>query len=297
MAASGLLYTFYTLTPLHAGSGDSQGVVDLPIQREKHTEFPVVFSSSLKGSLRYLFENDDGLKSFVPEIFGKEGTESSTGNVVFTDAKVLLFPVRSSEGVFKWITSPFVLRRFTEDIEFISRAATQIGDKIDAGVTDDSAIGFKKYDVPIVLEDFVLTASDKSSDASLTNTTQLLSILFPAASAQAAVNDRLLIVSDSVFKELVKVGTQVIARNELKENKISNNLWYEEVVPPDALFYTVMRPRTKGNESITDLGKGLTKKVVQIGGNETIGYGFVQFSADLVGNFQEGKVDKEGKNQ
>jgi len=295
MAASGLLYTFYTLTPLHAGSGDSQGVVDLPIQREKHTQFPTVFSSSLKGSLRYLFENDDGLKSFVPEIFGKEGTESSTGNVVFTDAKVLLFPVRSSEGVFKWVTCPFALKRFVEDIKFIG--GMSVGITTEPNVDDDNAIGFKKYDVPIVLEDFVLTASDKSLDASLTNTRESLSKLLPAASAQAAVNDRLLIVSDSVFKELVKVGTQVIARNELKENKISNNLWYEEVVPPDAVFYTTMKPRIKENESINELNKGLAGKVIQIGGNETIGYGFVQFSADLVGNFQEGKVDKEGKNE
>ena len=293
MGATGLLYTFYTLTPLHAGSGDSQGVVDLPIQREKHTQFPTVFSSSLKGSLRYLFENDDGLKSFVPEIFGKEGTESSTGNVVFTDAKVLLFPVRSSEGVFKWVTCPFALKRFVEDIKFIG--GMSVGITTEPNVDDDSAIGFKKYDVPIVLEDFVLTASDKSSDASLTNTRESLSKLLPAASAQAAVNDRLLIVSDSVFKELVKVGTQVIARNELKENKISNNLWYEEVIPPDGLFYTVMRPRTKGNQSIDDLDTGLTKKVVQIGGNETIGYGFVQFSANLSEIVQADKGKEEEK--
>ena len=293
MGATGLLYTFYTLTPLHAGSGDSQGVVDLPIQREKHTQFPTVFSSSLKGSLRYLFENDDGLKSFVPEIFGKEGTESSTGNVVFTDAKVLLFPVRSSEGVFKWVTCPFALKRFVEDIKFIG--GMSVGITTEPNVDDDNAIGFKKYDVPIVLEDFVLTASDKSSDASLTNTRESLSKLLPAASAQAAVNDRLLIVSDSVFKELVKVGTQVIARNELKENKISNNLWYEEVIPPDGLFYTVMRPRTKGNQSIDDLDTGLTKKVVQIGGNETIGYGFVQFSANLSEIVQADKGKEEEK--
>ena len=43
-------------TPLHAGSGDALGVVDLPIQRERHTGFPKIEASSLKGALRESFE-------------------------------------------------------------------------------------------------------------------------------------------------------------------------------------------------------------------------------------------------
>lgn len=43
-------------TPLHAGSGDDLGIVDLPIQRERHTSFPKIESSSLKGAIREAFE-------------------------------------------------------------------------------------------------------------------------------------------------------------------------------------------------------------------------------------------------
>ena len=43
-------------TPLHAGSGDDLGIVDLPIQRERHTSFPKIEASSLKGALREAFE-------------------------------------------------------------------------------------------------------------------------------------------------------------------------------------------------------------------------------------------------
>ena len=46
----------YCLTSLHAGSGSSLGVVDLPIQRERHTSFPKIESSSLKGAFREAFE-------------------------------------------------------------------------------------------------------------------------------------------------------------------------------------------------------------------------------------------------
>ena len=49
--ASAMLY-LYVETPLHAGSGSSVGVVDLPIQRERVTGYPVVQASGLKGKLR-----------------------------------------------------------------------------------------------------------------------------------------------------------------------------------------------------------------------------------------------------
>ena len=36
------LLFLYTETPLHVGSGSSLGTVDLPIQREHHTNLPMV---------------------------------------------------------------------------------------------------------------------------------------------------------------------------------------------------------------------------------------------------------------
>lgn len=49
--ASEMLY-LYVETPLHAGSGSSVGLVDLPIQRERVTHYPLVQSSGVKGKLR-----------------------------------------------------------------------------------------------------------------------------------------------------------------------------------------------------------------------------------------------------
>lgn len=48
---SEMLY-IYVETPLHAGSGSSVGVVDLPIQRERVTHYPLVQASGIKGKLR-----------------------------------------------------------------------------------------------------------------------------------------------------------------------------------------------------------------------------------------------------
>ena len=39
----------FTRTPLHVGAGSSVGAIDQPIQRERHTGFPIIPGSSLKG--------------------------------------------------------------------------------------------------------------------------------------------------------------------------------------------------------------------------------------------------------
>ncbi len=50
MPDSALLF-IHCLTGLHPGSGTALGVVDLPVQRERHTRWPIVPGSSLKGVL------------------------------------------------------------------------------------------------------------------------------------------------------------------------------------------------------------------------------------------------------
>ncbi|MBT9174941.1 MAG: hypothetical protein DDT22_00607 [candidate division WS2 bacterium] len=284
MSKENCLFTFYTLTSLHAGAGESAQAIDLPVQREKHTEYPVVYSSGIKGSLRYHFAIDPSLNKWVDEIFGKEGTEaneSRSGKVVFTDAKILLFPVRSSEGVFKWITCPFVINRLKRDLDFIN---IKLGD-VDITIDNFNGVAFRKYEDKIVLEDFQITVKEY-------NTLQKpILVLFQKITSdhlnETDLVNRLIIVSDDVFKTLVTVATQIIARNVLDDDtKKSKNLWYEEVVPSDAVFYTIMKSAFNGNqEVIGKLVSGLSGNILQIGGNETIGYGFVRMSENLVNTF------------
>ena len=51
MPHNALLY-LHAITSLHPGSGTALGVVDLPIQRERHTGWPVIPASSIKGVFR-----------------------------------------------------------------------------------------------------------------------------------------------------------------------------------------------------------------------------------------------------
>src|SRR5438874_9204607 len=46
------LLFLHALTSLHPGSGTALGAVDLPVQRERHTQWPTIPGSALKGILR-----------------------------------------------------------------------------------------------------------------------------------------------------------------------------------------------------------------------------------------------------
>ena len=64
----------------------------------------------------------------------------------------------------------------------------------------------------------------------------------------------------------------IIARNVL-ENGESKNLWYEQVLPAETVLYTIIQEKGE------DLKNALTQegKLVQIGANATIGYGYCKF--------------------
>ena len=60
----------YSVSSVHAGSGSEVGVVDLPIQRERHTGFPKIESSSLKGAIRATVELGPSDREKVELAFG-----------------------------------------------------------------------------------------------------------------------------------------------------------------------------------------------------------------------------------
>lgn len=67
----------------------------------------------------------------------------------------------------------------------------------------------------------------------------------------------------------------VVARNYL-DNGESQNLWYEEFVPRESVFGLVVQAST---EDLSIFNKIVNNKVIQIGGNATVGYGYCLFTS------------------
>ncbi len=114
--ATAMLF-LHAQTALHPGSGTALGVVDLPIQRERHTQWPLIPGSSLKGVIRDACRRKAGNEDRLFAAFGPDTADADkhAGAISITDARILAFPVRSLRGVFAWVTAPAVLERFNRD--------------------------------------------------------------------------------------------------------------------------------------------------------------------------------------
>lgn len=289
MDALGVL-GLYTETPLHCGAESATGYVDLPIQRERHTEYPVIPGSTLKGVLKDDMGGEGRLsQDEIRSYFGADsgaGEDPSPGKVSFGDGLLLAFPIRSSGAPFHWVTSPFVLERLARALSVES-----VGVEPPPEGTAWAADG--KGDV--LLEELRLDKKEHPSFFGAgpgTGLSRLLSLL-PGESqgfahTRSILPQRLLIVSDQDFKELVEVGTEVLTRiklnslgttqtfkekdaEELGIQDRQGNLFVEEVVPPETLFFCALRAVKAESARFVEVLQ--TLQLTRVGGDETIGRG------------------------
>jgi len=294
----------YAETPLHIGTGTSLGVVDLPIQREKHTGFPLGQASGIKGSVRNWFEkhtdtqikDDQKIKlTFGPETNGSE----HAGAVTFTDARLLLFPVRSLKGIFAWISCKSVLERLKRDMEIVGKTFNwnvPSPEKNQAIGTNQAAVAEANK---VVLEEFSFdfqTSNDVQQIAQ-----DLSDNALPSGNEYKFWRDRvatnLLILPENAFRDFTQFATELVARIKLNPSKTTGkdpvtgeegNLFYEENLPSDTLLYSLVLAtdplidssnRPEGLKTAADVVQYvalLDNNRLQIGGDETIGRGIVK---------------------
>jgi CRISPR-associated protein Cmr4 len=294
---------FCVETPLHAGTGRSLGTVDLPVQRERSTGYPIVQASSIKGRLRaetksLINDDEKWLTIFGPEQEAtEEGKRSSDfGGALSTgDARILLFPVRSLAGVFAWVTCVDVLARF-------QREAASIGLKLDDGNNGkfilpsepdkNSATTINKNlwadGKNVVLEEFSFTGNEDPSLAPLA--TWLANHVLPSTAEynywRDHLADKLCILPENAFRDFVLYGTEVqthIALDPATKTVKSGALWTAESLPVDSILYAPVQstPPRKPGASLTD-GTAILNAVkstdltrIHLGGDETTGQGIV----------------------
>lgn len=276
----------HAITPLHAGTGQGVGLVDLPIAREVSTGLPFVPGSSLKGVLRDLCD-----EKHIDNVFGPKATEIDADNLKagaaqFTDQRLLLLPVRSLAGVFAWVTSPFVLQRFQRECQHLPNLTPPTSiptiEKNKAYVTDSkeqpSTLTVQVNKAPtVVLEDLDLVAEGSTAVHDWAN--WLGKQLFPEDEQwQTLLEKKLCIVHDDILGFLLQTATEIIARNVLNDDKTADNLWYEEALPSESILSGLILAQKIGANGMAptetlDVVQGLTSGLVQLGGHATVGRG------------------------
>lgn len=286
----------HALAPLHAGTGQGVGAIDLPIAREKATGLPFLPGSSLKGALRDVGGLDDAAHTLI---FGPrtENADEHAGSLQLADQRLLLMPIRSLVGTFAWVTSPYVLRRFARDARDTGAAGE---------LPDDIALAAPEGDAPercavaestsaltvpgagkVVLEDLDLVPAPSAAVSAWA--AWLGPRLFPDGEPDAAAwrgefAARLCVVRDDLFNFLLLTSTEVFARVRLKDEQKTvekGGLWYEEALPAESVLAGLAVASPTANRAGSKLSAGqvfgavetLTARPLQLGGKATVGRG------------------------
>lgn len=280
-------------TFIHPGTGQTVGAIDLPVARESATNYPYVAGSSLKGALRSAYERGKGISKKVDgdgnditkkrdDIFGDDKQEAA-GNVLVSDARLLLLPVRSLSSSYKWLTCPHLLERLARD-----RQRCGLNDFAIPTVDRGTAHGHGEANTKLFLEERSFTIKTSPTDEVM----KLLQDYIPNAHVAQRLNEQLVILHDDDFVWFARYALAVTARNVLSDKKTSENLWYEETIPPDTVMYSLLAARHHGaNGDVTTLRQQIGD-YLQVGGNETVGQGWFKLQwLEQAGNGSENTAD------
>ena len=304
-------------TSIHAGTGQQTGVIDLPIQREGHNGWPCVFGSAVKGALRTRAEqhklaalkktevlvldaktyqdkvqqSDDIAVVFGPPPGAAEIKHA--GALIVTDARLLLFPVRSLTSQFKWVTCPAALRRYQADCQRLGGdfPKVTIPQPQDKDGKSQAIVPISSLEDNLFLEEYRFSVSREDLSSLITMLAGLMenhceTSLIETHGAASLLKKQLVVVSDDSFAHIVNHSTPVNAHISIDAQTKTvrdGGLWYEETLPPETLLYLGLSASDGRKEGAAmDAGKVLSsvlglftdKPWLQLGGNETVGMGW-----------------------
>ncbi len=338
-----LYYSIKALTPLHVGVGTGLGHIDLPIQREVHTKFPMIPGSAVKGALREhklreivrkMEDFPDNLKGKIMEILDeclascgdkdrcseievkyndkrinlKEltqeivdyfGCQNQAGRLAFSDLRILLFPVKSLNGIFAYVTSPQVLERLAEDLGVYNWVKCNIEKSELENLKDEKCLVFKnslnRIDGSnnrkiVVLEEFSFDVEDIHDKISC-----VMEDLFYRLGLKndyELIKRRIVIVSDNAFNDFVQNYTEVQTHVKIDPSTgtvQTGALWTEEYLPAETYMYGIIFETRNANNSQNDLLDNILPDYLHLGGDITTGKGFVKINRGAVLDNQEEK--------
>lgn len=292
------LYKITCLTNMHVGNGDVNfNIIDNEVQRDPVTNLPTINSSGIKGALREYFseldkeamEKDDkygtafkNVKSFsdkgtdeykkaceelfkikkpfeenTVKIFGTKQNEceSKPGNLKFLSGNLLALPMRASKGehAFYMVTTKNAIHQY---LEFIQLRDPEKSIEIEGMINPSKS--YRIGDSEISVEGKII--DEKIIDEKL------------ETFLKDHIGDNAIIMKDTDMKE---ISLPVMARNYLENGK-SESLWFEEIVPHHSIFYFTVMAQNPDVKLLNLFEKTINKKIIQFGGNASIGYGYTK---------------------
>lgn len=252
-------------SPIHPGAGRGMGVVDLPVAREASTDYPVLVGSSLKGALRDKAAAVSKTQTDKIDTDRRFGKQDRAGDLLVSDGRLLLLPVRSLTASFRWVTCPHLIERYGRDLARAGLPTLPAVPKVDCGSVLSAGSG------SLFLEErqFRIAGEPEAGLA------EAAAPLILHEETQGRLGSRIAVLHDDDFAWFVRYGLSIQARNVLEDGtKKSKNLWYEETLPPDTVMYALVMGRSREALHALDALFPEADPYLQAGGNETVGQGW-----------------------
>lgn len=289
------LMFLYAVSPVHMGAGTAIGVIDNPIQRERHTEYPSLAGSGLKGALRDVYCGEHGEKE-TNRFFGPSTDDSDhAGAISFADAQLVLFPVRSLKEGFVYATSPDALGRVKRLAEMsLNGNSGKIGWEVpsvasdaalvaDQGVLDQGNLYLEAFQIKARVDDQACQAI----------ASWLAEKAFPDGEAfkhfAEKVKKSLVVLGENLFSYFTRNATLVephVRIDDKSGTAEDGGLFYTENLPPESLLVSlcmvskerVGKGTKEGNAETADqimekLTQTIGGKLIQVGGDASTGRG------------------------
>jgi CRISPR-associated protein Cmr4 len=283
-----LLY-LYAESPVHTGAADSVDVLDLPVQREAVTTYPVIWGQSLKGALRQAAREAQWRPEMIIEVFGSEvadrdpDEETQSGGLAVGDAQLVAMPVPTLRRTFAWVTSDIALGRLARKYRTLDPddpaipAIPQVGPDQGAAAMADWTGGPGE-----VLGPCVLGLHPAVSEALAAWAARLVDHAIGPGQGFAPFADKLgsdlLLVGSDIMPTLLRECTEHAVRVQLTAAKtVGNGPFYSEYLPAETILAAALTLRREADSvtNLSALSKLLNNALLQVGGDETLGKGLV----------------------
>jgi CRISPR-associated protein Cmr4 len=284
-----LLY-LYAESPVHTGAADSADGLDLPIQREAATRYPVIWGQSLKGALRQAAsEAWEANQDRVTAVFGssiedqdqEQGRDTTPGTLTVGDAQLVAMPVPTLHSTFAWVTTDIALARLARKYTVLKRQAHEVPEIAeDAGCA--AGDGWTKA-ASEVLGPCLIQLGESAEE----NLRQWAGLLAEDAVGRDAgfapfakkLRADLIMAGPQVARVVFDECTEQAVRVQLATGSktVKNGPFYSEYLPAETILASALTLRGKGDTeeiraAITDL---LHQRLLRIGGDETLGKGLM----------------------
>lgn len=269
------------VSSVRVGDGAAVGAIDLPLARERHTRWPFLPGSSMKGALREFARSNGISKEALVAAFGSEpprpdegdADELFPGSLRIEQATLLALPVRSMQATFALLTCPTALARFAravgpEGVKEMALPEPAIEDAFIAPTQADR-LGTRAKGVPlgeafagvVWLEDLDLVGVLRDEVAGWAEA-------ISAFTGSEAPLDHLVVVHDDVFRHATAAWTEHRTRNKVGADGVVNDgfLFSVELLPPETLWWTAVDGEDHG--VLPEDGE-----LFRIGGHQSVGMG------------------------